>query len=294
MLDFRKTELYDKEWITKLLKSSGKEDCEYCFGNIFVWGPAYSSGITKVKDFLVSADLGEEACYFFPLGEGDLKAVIDEIRKDAHDRGIQLSFYGVSEKDKEVLSSLYPGLFTFEEDRDSFDYIYSQKDLATLSGRKYHSKRNHIAFFEKEEYEYEELSDKNLSDCLNMNEEWIRRNYEKFYDGIDKEQTALSRALEFYKELSFKGALLRRGGQVIAFTLGEAINDNLFCTHFEKAFSDIRGAYPTINRDFAKYTLSDFEFINREEDTGDEGLRKAKLSYHPVKLLKKYKAICNE
>ena len=200
----------------------------------------------------------------------------------------------MGEKDKAVLEELYPERFTFTEDRDSFDYIYSREDLVLLSGKKYHSKRNHIAFFEKQEYQYEELNDKNLSECLSMNAVWIEKNSDKFYDGIDKEQWALTRAFEHYDELGYKGALLRRDGQVVAFTLGEEMNDNMFCTHFEKAFSDIRGAYPTINREFAKRTLTGYKYINREEDTGDEGLRKAKLSYKPVKLLVKYKAIYNE
>ena len=295
MLDFRMIQLSDKDWITRLLRESGKEDCEYCFGNIFTWGPIYSSRIAKINDFFVSADMGEEPCYFFPLGTGDVKPVIDEMINDAHGRGVQFALYGVSEKDKLCLEEFYPNMFSFLEDRDSFDYIYSQSDLAFLQGKKYHSKRNHISFFEKEnDYSYEELTDENISECLKMNALWIEKNRDKFYDGLDKEQVALQRALEYYKELCFKGALLRKNGQVVAFTLGEAMNDELFCTHFEKAFSDVRGAYPMINREFARRTLTEFKYINREEDTGDEGLRKAKLSYHPQKLLVKYKAVCNE
>lgn len=110
-------------------------------------------------------------------------------------------------------------------------------------------------------------------------------------EGIGNELIALSRGFDKYFELGFQGGLLRADGAVVAYTFGEALNETVFCTHIEKAFADVRGAYPTINREFAANALSSFRLINREEDTGSEGLRKAKESYYPSVLLPKYRAV---
>lgn len=295
MLDFRKTEIEDGEWITKLLRATGKESYEYCFGNLFCWGSAYGSKITRYKDFLVSADFIDEPSYAFPMGSGNLKEVVEAIRNDASERGVTLSFFGLTQDDKRKLRELYDGEFVFSEDRDYFDYIYRQSDLANLEGKKYHGKRNHISAFEKDgNWEYEEITEGNIQECIEMNKAWLSVNTDKDAVDMSREQTALALAFSYYRELQFKGALLRKNGQTVAFTMGEEINEGLFCTHFEKAFSSVRGAYPMINREFARRTLSGYEFINREEDAGDEGLRKAKLSYRPSKLLVKYTAQLNE
>ena len=295
MLEFRKAELSDKDFIKQLLRSTKRENCEYCFGNIFSWGSVYGTRIAVFNDFLICRGFGKNPAYAFPMGQGDLKSVIDAVMADSKERNERLRFYGVTESDKEALTQLYPDRFTFEEDRSFFDYIYSREKLSALSGKKYHSKRNHIAAFEMDnDWSYEEITDRNISECFEMNEKWLAFNTDKDPVEINNERTALVTSLENFNELELTGALLRKGGQVVAFTIGEEMNEKLFCTHFEKAFADIRGAYPMINREFAKRTLTQYEYINREEDTGDEGLRKAKMSYKPEKLLTKYTAVINE
>ena len=292
MLDFKAPHITDRQWVSQLMNSTRRESCEYCFGNIFIWSPIYSTHIARFEDFFLTAGVDSDGIYCFPMGHGDLKKAIEALRADARERGRQLRFFGVTEADKQSLEAVCPGEFLYEPDRDFFDYIYARNDLVTLAGKKYHAKRNHIAAFERNEnYTYEVISPSNIADCIAMDAIWKTENLDKNPSELENEQQALMRAFEYYEPLGMRGALLRVDGEVVAFTLGEAMGSHMFCTHFEKAFAHVRGAYPMINREFAARSLSEFPLINREEDTGDEGLRKAKLSYHPVKLLVKYNAV---
>lgn len=295
MLDFKDPQIEDRKWVTELMESAGRESCEYCFGNVFVWSPVYKTTITRFEDFFLSLSGAEDGMYCFPMGHGDLRKAVDALHRDAAQRGNLLRLFGVTQEDKTLLETLYPDRFLFRENRDFFDYIYAQPDLSSLPGKKYHSKRNHIAALERDgDWSYEEITPANLPDCIAMDRLWLEKNIAKNEEELRQECRALMRAFDNYEALQLRGALLRKGGQVVAFTVGEAMNSRMFCTHFEKAFADVRGAYPMINREFAARTLKDYRYINREEDTGDEGLRRAKLSYHPYKLLKKYEAICKD
>ncbi len=292
MLEFKAPCIEDRPWVMQLMDSTRRESCEYCFGNIFVWSPIYNTYIARFEDFFLAAGMGDDGEYCFPMGHGDLRKAVDALRADARERGRQLRFFGVTESDKLSLESVFPGEFSFEPDRDSFDYIYYREDLVSLVGKKYHAKRNHIAAFERNKnYTYEAVSARNIEECMAMNAVWKAENLDKNPIGLENEQRAILRAFENYDALGFRGALLRLDGAVVAFTMGEAMGRHMFCTHFEKAFSHVRGAYPMINREFAARSIKEFPLVNREEDTGDDGLRKAKLSYHPLKLLVKYNAV---
>ena len=162
--------------------------------------------------------------------------------------------------------------------------------MINLKGKKYSKKRNHISAFEREnDWSFEMIDEKNLPDCIAMNAAWARENEEKNPGSISLEQQAIHRAFDHYFELDFSGGLIRVEGKPVAFTMGENLNAETYCVHFEKAYADVRGAYPMINREFAKHALSGYKYINREDDAGVAGLRKAKLSYYPTILLEKYR-----
>lgn len=187
---------------------------------------------------------------------------------------------------REKVEAMFPGKFEFEPLRDSYDYIYLTENLINLPGKKFHGKRNHIAAFVRDnEWSYEPITADNLDECIAMNAEWERRNREKDPEAMDDELDAINISFKNYFELGFVGGLLRANGEVVAFTFGEEMNPEMFCTHIEKAYADVRGAYPMINREFAANALSQYKYVNREDDTGSEGLRKAKLSYYPDILL---------
>ncbi len=282
MTEFKTPTLEDVEKIKECFKNVTGDNCQMCLGSVYNWGPEFNLKIAFIHGCFVTRG-GKEGKYnyCFPQGDGDRKKAIETLLAEEEN----LRFYGLLEGDVDFMEKEFHGVFTFEENRDSEDYIYLTEDLSELKGKKYHSKRNHIKYFEKHyNWEYEKMTEKNLPDCIRMTEKWIEENEDKIEDGVDKELDVIKRAFDYFKILGYVGGLIRVDGEVVAWTLGERLSEDTFCTHFEKAFSSYRGAYPIINREFAKNELKDYTFINREEDMGIEGLRKAKLSYKPVKL----------
>ena len=294
----------DAQWVRPMLYAANRMGCEYCFGNTIAWHKTYGTEIAQADGifFARSTRKGKDGtpkvAYGFPVGKGigsdndlsALKQAILLLKEDAQDKPLKL--YGLEAQDIPLMEAAFPGKFTFALDRAICDYIYLQSDLANLAGKKYHSKRNHISRFLKDnsDWGYEEITHETMDECLAMAEQWKEIHADRDPQGLVEELQALRRVFVLCDDCNLRGGLLRAGGAVIAFTVGEPLNKRCFVTHFEKAFPSIPGAYPMINRCFAEHTLADFEYINREEDLGNEGLRKAKLSYHPAMLLEKYRA----
>ena len=295
MLTFKKPALEDQSWAEPLLYAAGFGSCEYAFSNIYKWWGAYGIEYTQAEGFFVSRSIdGDSAIYNFPAGPAvddltALRRVFDLLREDCRALGKKFVINGAGERQASLLRALFGDDIQLQNNRDYFDYVYSAPKLAALPGKKMHSKRNHIAFFEKTyNWSYEPITRQNIPDCLAMNEEWCRQNGCSTSESLQIEHCAVKKAFADYEQLGLRGGLLRVDGQVVAFTFGHAISKDYFDTHVEKAFGDYRGAYPMINREFAKTLQDEFLFINREEDLGEEGLRKAKLSYKPELLLEKY------
>ena len=176
--------------------------------------------------------------------------------------------------------------------RDAFDYIYLQSDLATLSGKKYHSKRNHIsAFSKKYEWHYEAVNESNIDAVRECARLWYKENADRMSKTMLCEQNGIELMLSNMQSLNIKGGAVFVEGKAVAFCLGSPINSKCFDTHIEKALSEYSEAYTVINREFAKNELDGYMYINREDDLGLEGLRRAKLSYKPAILLKKFECI---
>lgn len=289
---FHSPTLADANWVQKAFISEQTDCCEYCFGNIYMWSQIYDNRICNDNGIFVSADFTDKPVFCYPIGNGDKKATIEKLIEYTKEKGITLEFFGLTEKDKDELSYLFPKQFEIHEERDSFDYLYTSESLANLAGRKLASKRNHISYFEKTfDWKYEPITPENINQCAILNEHWEKLNREKNPEEIGEENLAIKIALDNYFDLGFEGGILTIQGEAVAFTFGERLNDNTFCTHVEKAYGNIRGAYQMINREFARQLKDRYEYINREEDTGSEGLRRAKLSYHPHRLIIKYSAI---
>lgn len=291
-MEFHSPTLSDLEWVQKAFNEGQTDCCEYCFGNIFMWSQIYENKICNDNGIFVSADFAYTPEFCYPVGKGDKRSTIEKLIKYSRQKGVVLGFYGMTEKDKDELNALFPKHFQFYEERDFFDYLYTSESLANLAGRKLASKRNHISYFEKTfDWKYEPINKDNIEQCLLLNEHWKRLNSEKNPEEILNEYIAIKRALQNFFELGLEGGILTIQGEIVAFTFGERLNDNTFCTHVEKAYGNIRGSYQMINREFARQLKDRYEFINREDDTGSEGLRRAKLSYQPHRLVIKYSAV---
>lgn len=297
MLEFKVPEIEDKCWVDKCFSCADSLNSEYTFGSVFIWKTPYRTQIAKYKDFFICRwGRGEDISYSLPIGCGDFKDAVEAIINDAEQNNIKPHIYGITENYKALLNEYFPDKFSFEYDDGFNDYIYEAEALANLSGKKYHGKRNHISVFKRTypDWTYEEINESNIAEVVNLHTRWINERDDDDPD-FSLEFEAVLTGLDNYKELGFKGGIIKVGRTPIAYTFGEAINDECFVTHFEKAPPEINGAYTIINQEFAKRLFADgYKYINREEDLGIEGLRKAKQSYHPAIWLNKEVAVYND
>lgn len=300
MIDFRTPQPSDKAWVDALLAQADYRGCDYNFTNLFVWSRAYGQGIAQVNGFLVTHLCGRMGCsYMYPAGSGDLAAAIDILAREADERRQPLRLVCLTTRQMEELDRLMPGRFAYEADRDGFDYLYDIDRLADLTGKKLHAKRNHINRFmdNNPSWVYEEITPQTLPECLEMDKEWYRRSMVR--EGAAEERDlgdegiALRTAMDHYHALGLEGGLIRVYGEVVAFTMGDRLNSDTYDVHFEKAYGELQGAYAMINREFARWVRAkhpNVRYLNREDDMGVEGLRKAKESYYPDRMVEKYAA----
>ena len=228
-----------------------------------------------------------------PTGQGNLKQAIDLLEADSLEQGHPLCMLGVTPDAKEELEKAIPGGFFYIPERNYFDYIYLREDLATLKGKKYQAKRNHIDKFNKKfAYEYIPITPELVPECLQLECKWYKANREdNDEEDLNDERRSIIYALNHYDELGLIGGAICVDHQIVAFTFGAPINHNTFGVHVEKANVNYEGAYAVINKEFASHLPEKYTYVNREEDLGIPGLRQAKLSYNPFILLEKSAAI---
>lgn len=299
MLNFKMPEISDKQWVESCLQYVKSLNCEYNFGNIYIWSVSYKTQICHYKDFCICRwGSSDDISYSLPLGKGNIVEAINQIIDDASKLGTKARIYGITEEYMPLFENELKDKFVIKHDDGMNDYIYSIEKMASLSGKKYHGKRNHISNFKKNNpnWCFEKLTKENLNDCINIHSKWLDLK-EKDNEDIKEyslEFESVLRAFEYFDELGLVGGLIRSNGEVIAYTIGEPhITKTCFVTHFEKANASIQGSYAIINQEFTKNCLSDFEYVNREEDLGIEGLRKSKQSYRPEIFLNKCMAEYN-
>ena len=293
MIPFKDITLADKDTITSFTMKSERRNCDLSFSNLCSWRFLYDTKFAVIDNFLVFKFwAGEQLAYMMPVGTGDLKAVLKELIEDAGQENQPFCMLGVCSCMRAELEAILPEQFTFTEDRDYADYIYLRSDLSTLKGKKFQAKRNHINRFRNTypNYEYTPITPDRIRECMDLEAEWCKVNNCDQQEGTGNERRALIYALHNFEALGLTGGILHVNGKIVAFTFGMPINHETFGVHVEKADTSIEGAYAMINYEFANRIPEQYIYINREEDLGIEGLRKAKLSYQPVTILEKYMA----
>ena len=291
MLDFQDISIEDRERVENYFEFLEEPFCDFTFGNLFCWSVVENTKIAFLNDFLFIRFSDDEKLYYtFPLGNGEIKNAINLIIEDAKINNKKFQFVCLNKKQSEILKEIFKEKIKINKNRDAFDYVYSVEKLSTLSGRKYHSKKNHFNSFENNyNFIYEEINENNLQDCISFANEWYSET--EATPPLLKEQKVLIKAFENYFKLNLIGAIIKINEKIVAFCVGEKMyKENIFCTHFEKASSEFQKAYTVINKLFSEFSINNFEFVNREDDAGIEGLRKAKLSYYPEFILEKYYA----
>ena len=296
MLEWSIPEAEDEDWINSCIAVSGTMASDASFANIYLLRNKYSTKISRYKDFIIRKYSGKGArCgYTFPLGKGDVAKALAEIEKDAKECGERLQFAFVTEEQKEVLENAMPARFCYSSDAGDSDYIYLRSELASLSGKAFHKKKNHFSKFVRTypDYKYYEIGACNIYDAQKVADSWYYEHLQDEDASQLAEYKAIKEALENFEELGLIGGIIYVNDSPCAMTIASKINENTVDVHFEKAVGEyaLNGGYAAINKLFSE-KLDGVTWLNREEDIGIEGLRKAKLSYRPKIMLKKYSAV---
>lgn len=299
MLGFKQIELSDKEILDRFFHANDNQNSETTFTNLYMWRQCYAvRWVVAHGHLVISPNAFENHWILPPYGlhddDDEFRQSLLDVREDFVERHKPFVIRAVTEEEKDRIERVLPGRFTFTYERDISDYVYLGENLRDLKGRKYSKKRNHLNAFLRDypDHTTEALTAENVSEALDFVERWCgERNCTGDLDSsLLCERQAIHDALYAFDDLDFQGMLLRIDGKVVAFTMGEMINHDTLVVHIEKAFPQYRGLYPAINKAFAN-AFPEATYINREEDMGLEGLRKAKESYYPAYLLDKYKAV---
>ena len=297
MLEFTPLTPESKAFYDAYLMHCGERGCEYNFANLFLWGRQKAT--LHEGNLAFFCQFNRRSVYLFPLGK-NLKPTLDAIISDSRKRGIPCRITSLTAADQEMLESWYPNQFYFHADRDSYDYIYSIDALADLAGKKLQKKRNHCNRFRllHPHYGATPITEENTPAVLAMLEQWYaQKKQEDPTADFHLEQTAITKALRHRQALGMEGLVLTDKGRILAMTLGSPLSEDTFDVQFEKAAAGYDGAYAVINQEFARYLREKYptlKWLNREDDLGLEGLRKAKLSYCPDRLLEKRWACLKE
>lgn len=285
-MEWKNLEIQDKEEIDRYLK--GKFNIsDYNFTNQYMWSIGEETKFKIENDVLIVKGIfdGQEY-YYMPVpkekSEENLESlynIIVDILKE--NKRIIL----VPEEWKALLEER----FILEERRESFDYIYNSEDLGTLKGRRYSKKKNRINNFNKlYNYTYEKIDEKNIEEVIEFQRNWCIGRLCETIPVLKNENLGIMNLLRNFSKLDYIGAMIKVDGKVVAYSLGEILNEEYGVIHIEKGLNEFVGSYQMINHLFAQNEFNSCKYINREDDFGDEGLREAKESYHPVFLLKKY------
>lgn len=291
-LNFQTPNISDYSKIISFLKpfAAGSMSCEITPMTLLIWKNYYHQKIAFCDDMMF-VSLGENSEIFLLPFANDMEKAVNILKDYTKTQNMPLVFLAAEGIRLDQFNELFCEEFSQVESRDDYEYLYLTEKLKNLSGKKYHSKRNHISTFSKNhEWSYETLTPEILPEVFKMADKWTEEMKKITEDSqsIEVENAALKEYLPLMKQLNLRGGCIRVKGEIVAFTFGSPINDRVFDIHVEKALPEYRTAYSLINREFIANELSDFEYVNREDDMGIEGLRKAKLSYHPDILLKKY------
>jgi len=293
-MDFSEITINDKTLFDKYLKLCNPQASEFTFTNFFMWRYYYRFRYTEFNGLLCIIAVPEQGLPYamMPVGRincDNFRKTVEYLKAYFRKNGWELQFNKVPEDGLAYFKDITCSEGRIVFDRDNCDYVYLTEELISLSGKKFHAKRNHINKFNKQyEYEYVPLHEGLVDECIRIMHDWCEARNCECWMGKYCERFANMEVLNNYSLMDCKGALIKVNGRFEAFTVGEMLNSDTTVIHIEKASFGIDGLYALVNQQFCINEWSTATFINREQDLGQEGLRKAKLSYNPVKMVNKY------
>lgn len=279
--------------IEPYLNRQGYRTCDFSVGGIYMWVDYFGYEYAICRDTLFikgsEEDHLQNTAFAVPVGSLDWPDSLSLLARYCREHGLPLILSAVPEPAAQAIADRYGSPAT--ELPDWGDYLYRATDLATLVGHRFNKKRNRVNKFKSSypDFQYEAITPQNRNELIEFFDLY-RQDYQKDSALFLYEEGKVSQVLHEYERLPFEGALLRVAGEIVAFTVGEVVGDTLI-VHIEKARKEIAGAYEAINLLFAARMTTahpHVQYINREDDAGDPGLREAKLSYNPETILKKY------
>lgn len=295
--DFKILELKDQNMIHDIFWQYQPVTSEWTFNNQYIWWSFYKYKWTMYQDwFLMLCEPFDDNPHLLqPIGPpGRLEVVQKSLEWLKQETGIAKPF--INKADERLVQELLPtSLFEIEEERDHFDYVYHAEDLIELKGRKYQKKRNHLnRFLRHYSFEYKPMTINDIPECMDVLKKWCDTRECEKNPRMHAEFQAVYESLLNFDLLHMTGGLIYINGQLEAFAMGEMLNNETAVIHVEKADPKIPEMFALINQQFAANAWSQAKYINREQDLGAEGLRKAKLSYYPVKMEKKFRVYAKE
>jgi len=301
-LNFHRLTASDREVYSYYYRKSGTKIADLTFNCRIAWDVVFQNEMAVFEDCCLL--ISDGGCYtdphlLMPLGELDaekLDRIFIAVLREFESRGWKLKVRGIDEEKLPLFDSLEHFLASPNFNEDSSDYLYDAEALRTLTGNALHKKRNHVNKFTRlySDYQYEHLRKTDKDECLSLVTEWCRSKAIDPEDVAESDYFMISRLFDDFDVLEIYGGLIRTGGQVRAFALGSMGNGNRAHIHFEKADPEIHGIYAVINQMVLVNEFPEVCAVNREEDLGIPGLRKAKQSYEPIEIIPKYKTWLKE
>ena len=287
---FREIDLKDKKVLNEAFRAYKPQISEYTFTNLYVWRESNKVCLSQFRDYILvkRKNLASDIFFLLPsIGNTKMVYVIEEILA-IFGREKFPPVYGLNRMQAE---SLEKKGFTITEMRDNWDYVYLTENLINLPGERYYAKRKNIKkCLSDYKLEYEPITQEIIDQCLQLQTKWCNLKNCDVIPGLGAENRAIKETFEHFNDLNIFGGAILINGNVESFTIGEILNEETAVIHFEKANPDINGLYQVINKWFAQKTLRNYKYINREQDLGVSGLRRAKMSYYPAFFVEKYLA----
>ncbi|NLZ49613.1 MAG: DUF2156 domain-containing protein [Clostridiales bacterium] len=299
MTEFKAIELEDKELFNKFFERYTFKTYEYAFSTLYLWRDMCKTSLAVINDALIiRKEERNKGQYFMAPIKAErqkLKDIVQELMEyKKASTNMPFLFRDIEEEFLLELKSLFGDKVEYEEDTNNFDYIYSTSELIELSGKKFHGKKNHFNSFVKSyDYEIKDIKEENIGEqCIFFARQWLENKEDANYQLQYELKVIEDMILNFHK-LDLEGMAVKVNNEIVAFTLGEKLNEDMAVIHIEKGNNDYKGVYAFINKMFLTNYFSDVTTVNRQEDLGVEGLRKAKESYNPIRLEKKYNVNIN-
>lgn len=278
--------------VQPLLRDLQPEISEFTFANLFLFRTAHSFQLSRWKGLLLVLGRGyDQVRYAYPpIGQGNVEEASKRLCAHLVAQAADPVLFPVP---RSWVETYFSGpSWSAEPDRDQADYVYRRYDLAHLEGKKYHKRRNRLLKYLREEaqgYSYAKIAEEHIPQCMALAEAWCGIRCSPARPTTFLETEAVKEALVHRRVLTLSGGVVSLEGRVRAFCLGQELSPETFVVHFEKTEPGRDGLAQLINRDFCRNELAKYEFVNREQDLGDPGLRRAKQGYHPVLLAEKYR-----